>query len=758
MWAIYYKCRATRCPGARRRTQWKSVLYHLRDGRRFPALPDDRAWELVSPLDKHDAAIEPLVEGVVQASENGSAITYLANGAIEANPAGNSNFTQVLSKREAAGWSSIDIAVPHNSETGQSIGAGEEYRLFSGDLSLGLVQPFGETSLSPEATERTIYIRDDRTGNYEPVVSQANVPLGTKFGREFPNGIVFRGATPDLRHIVFSSTVALVPTAGEEGLYEWTGGAIQLVSFLPDGGVASNPELGHENKDVTRAVSRDGSRVVWSEPENETHLYMRDLVNEQTLQLDTVQPGGSGAGEVRPVFQTASSNGSKVFFTDSQQLTAGSDAGFQNPDLYECEVVEIQEKLSCRLKDLTIDLNTGESAGVQGAVLGASEDGSFIYLIATGVLSSTETAVKEKALSGEDNLYVLHEEGGSWTTQFIAVLSPEDVNDWSMELTRHTSEASPSGRYLSFMSERPLTGYENRDASSSEPDEEVFLYDGDSNSLVCVSCNPSGARPNGILDSEEARPLVDRFGIWSGRWLGGSVPGYAPTDPTHGVYQPRYLADNGRVFFDSPDELVARDVNHKEDVYEYEPEGVGSCAGDSETFVVRLHGCVALLSSGVSSEESAFLDAGADGTDVFFLTAEGLVSRDVDGAFDIYDAHECTSASPCFIEPGVAPAACTTAESCRAAPTSQSSIFGPPPSASFTGPGNLGPLPTKPTSKLKPPTRAQLLARALRVCRMKTKKQKHASCEKQARKRYRQSRKANQSFAKTSIQLERRTK
>ena len=43
------------------------------------------------------------------------------------------------------------------------------------------------------------------------------------------------------------------------------------------------------------------------------------------------------------------------------------------------------------------------------------------------------------------------------------------------------------------------------------------------------------------------------------------------------LYQSRYLSNNGRLFFDSADSLVAADVNGKEDVYEFEPAGVGGC-------------------------------------------------------------------------------------------------------------------------------------------------------------------------------------
>ena len=46
------------------------------------------------------------------------------------------------------------------------------------------------------------------------------------------------------------------------------------------------------------------------------------------------------------------------------------------------------------------------------------------------------------------------------------------------------------------------------DAVSGQPDEEVYLYDAVANRLVCVSCNPTGARPVGVLDGDE-RLLVD---------------------------------------------------------------------------------------------------------------------------------------------------------------------------------------------------------------------------------------------------------
>ena len=96
--------------------------------------------------------------------------------------------------------------------------------------------------------------------------------------------------------------------------------------------------------------------------------------------------------------------------------------------------------------------------------------------------------------------------------------------------------------------------------------------------------------------------------------------------------------NNGELFFNSWDSLVPNDGNSTADVYEYEPNGVGGCSSAS--------GCQAMLSSGESHEESAFLDASETGGDVFFLTTQQLVTADVDQSYDVYDAHDC-SESPC---------------------------------------------------------------------------------------------------------------
>lgn len=738
---------------------WLAVLVHCATALSLPAqsiLPDGRVWEMVSAPEKHAGFIRPLViEDDVQASSEGSAFTYLSEQSLLPESQGASIFDQVLARRTSGGWSDEDISTPHNEPPYQGVGQGQEYHLFSPDLSDALVDPFGSfTPLSPEATERTPYLRDNATGSYLPLVTSVNVPPGRKFGGnqgEIKAPVYIVGATPDLSHVVLrTEEVALTEASVTDGLYAWSAGRLQLVSVLPED-EGGEPEEGSFNfgdreKDVSHAISDDGSRIFW-EGEG-THLYVHDTVSEKTFRLDTVQ-SGAGEGLESPSFQAASADGSKVFFTDEQQLTEHS--GAEGRDLYECEVLETAGALSCRLTDLTPSKG-GESAEVirgigRIAVLGASEDGSYVYFVAHGVLAANENeATKEKATPGADNLYVLHNDGTEWATSFIATLSSEEV-ERNIQRTL-TPRVSPSGRYFAFMSENGLTGYDNDDANSGRPDEEVFLYDADATPhLICASCDPTGARPVGQFESGEemALDLVDSPGTWTESWLAANVPTQEDFSVEDGRYQPRYLSDNGRLYFNSIDALVPQADNGQWDVYQYEPAGIGTCTAENETFEEKSAGCVNLISPGSSSRESAFLGASETGGDVFFLTAERLVPQDTDEQLDIYDAHECSPSSPCIVPSAArASATCTEDETCRPGSATEQPVFGAPASATLSGAGNLPPGPPQPVVKPKLLTRVQKLSKALRECSHRPKK-KRPACERQARRTYGPARKAKKS-------------
>jgi hypothetical protein len=729
-------------------------------------LPDGRGYELVSPLDK-GASILPSGHGALavgEASVAGSAVTYAANGPTESNPQGNSNNSQVLSVRGPNGWSSQDIATPHDVATGVGGCAAGGYILFSDDLSFAGLTPCGAfaPSLSDMASEQTSYLRTDFFGGdvgrpcssscYAPLVTgcppvghqcassveeHADVPPGTVFGAGAPP--IVRGATPDMSRVILESRkVALgadpVP-AGLDGLYEWTAGRLTFIGV----GSPNNAQA----RTLFQGVSSDGSRVVFNGVVGGLEeLFVRDVVRGVTVRVDGVESGCGGCVVGGSVFQGVSSDGSRVFFTSEGRLTKGSGASEKHPDLYVCDLVVVGGGVGCRLSDLT------PGGDVSGRVLGLSKDGSWVYFAANGVLAggAVQGDCLSSASSARCNVYVLRSDGVVWgAPRLVAVVSGADHPDWGGQFEQHTSRVSSGGGWLAFQSEVSLTGYDNRDAVSGRLDEEVYLYNGVSGVLVCASCNPTGARPFGVKASTIEEGIAIPRQTWGAQWLGATVPVWNLYEEGLSVYQPRYLSDSGRVFFDSSDGLVPRAVNRMESVYEYEPVGVGGCSsgvagqgvvffgGGAGSFNGAGGGCVGLLSSGGVSGESAFYDASESGGDVFLLTSAKLVGADRDTNLDVYDAHECTIGSPCLPEPSVVPPACDTGDSCKPSPSPQPLIFGAPASSTFSGTGN--PVSNVPAVRKVVLTRAQKLARALSECRRKAGKRR-VVCERQARRAY----------------------
>src|SRR5207237_5209126 len=143
-----------------------------------------------------------------------------------------------------------------------------------------------------------------------------------------------------------------------------------------------------------------------------------------------------------------------------------------------------------------------------------------------------------------------------------------------------------------------------------------------------------------------------------GQTLAGSIPSWTYIADNIALYQSRYLTDQGQLFFNSPDQLVSlpegEQFVNKENVYEYEPSGLGSCTDPA--------GCVGLLTSGTSDRESAFLDASEDGSSAFFITPAQLVASDRDQSLDVYDARICSSGSPCLPGPEAQPRPCESSE------------------------------------------------------------------------------------------------
>jgi hypothetical protein len=220
---------------------------------------------------------------------------------------------------------------------------------------------------------------------------------------------------------------------------------------------------------------------------------------------------------------------------------------------------------------------------------------------------------------------------------------------------------------------------------------EFYVYSADTNHLACVTCNPSGAPAT-------AEPEI---GVRAGTGAAGTS-----THLNHAI-----VDDGSRVFFSTAEALVQSDVNGKVDVYQYDVAD----------------GTVHLISSGRSTSNSYFMDATADGGNVFFLTRDALVGWDTDGSEDLYDARVDGG----FPGPSAPPPACS-GDVC------QGSLSGVPNSITFASntiaaTGNLKPVSNKVVTRL---SNIQKLSKALSACRKKRSKSQRRRCESQARKRY----------------------
>ncbi len=385
----------------------------------------------------------------------------------------------------------------------------------------------------------------------------------------------------------------------------------------------------------------------------------------ETKQLDEKISGAGVGGD--GVFWTASTDGSVVYFTDENRLIAGSKSEKGKPDLYRYEFGS-----PAPLSNLT----KGSVAGDVRGVVGASDDGSYVYFTAGAVLSGEEeNGAGQKAAAGKENLYLHH----AGVTTFIATLDPRDEYVRSEQPRNLSARVSPDGRHLAFLSfaARALAGYDPTVADGGVVGEppvhcewdpvadkfigdptcaQAFVYDADTGALRCASCNPSAARPLG--------PTL--------------LPGWT------NVYEgPRLLSDDGsRVFFETYDQLLPADENLKRDVYGFELPGAGSCSAQSPNFDPASGGCHFLVSSGKDSDESYLVDASGDGRDVFFSTRAQLTGWDTNENFDIYDAREGGG----FPEPPPAPPICV-GEGCKA-PASTPPATPSPATPHIQGPEN----------------------------------------------------------------------
>lgn len=418
-----------------------------------------------------------------------------------------------------------------------------------------------------------------QTTSLEPVV----VPTGS---REVRFQDVFAVSEDETRAVVASSAV-LAPGGklGGSNLYmlDIASGTYETILGLADPTAINN----------WTALQAQGPRVVIGGTPSFSRVYLEN----GSLGPFELVPGTTDTS----LFEWTSSGGLKVVAENTAYGTSSIELSEQRFVSTDGSVVFYRsgQDYSLHAIDNGQDIQISQPFAT---FVGASADGRFVFYLDEGshlsrydLISGNRTLISETAAEdgwgvSEDGSTVYFRAQGPggepdilvWRDGDVHVVAPDSFGTFRRA-------ASPDGRFMAFISRAPLTGYDN------EGVEELYRYDADTRELACASCRTDGGKPLGPVLAGEVQQVFE-------------------------FYLPRIVLDNGEVFFDSPDPLVASDVNSNRDVYSFN--------GRTQT----------LLSSGTGSSDSYFGDASRSGKDVFFTSRDRLVKADTNFDADVYDA------------------------------------------------------------------------------------------------------------------------
>ncbi len=282
-------------------------------------LPDCRAYEMVSPVDKNGGDIAAFLgfggqefagrAAFDQAALDGNKLTYTSGTPFGDTVAGR-NANQYLATRGAGGWSTHSLNAPGGPTVEEpailSFPLDSAFTLFTPDLSEAWVQDARIPPLTADAVEGmpNYYRRNNLTESYEALTNEepAERPSGT-FAYEY----LFwpQGHSSDYSDVLFETKAPMTPDAFPtpskvSQTYASIDGDLHLVSVLPDGSALPVNSGGH-------ALSADGSHAFWSSRGNNLFfsstgvLYLR--LNPDQPQSAQALGRADGTGEL-----TAGSN------------------------------------------------------------------------------------------------------------------------------------------------------------------------------------------------------------------------------------------------------------------------------------------------------------------------------------------------------------------------------------------------------------------------------------------------------------------
>lgn len=686
-------------------------------------LPECRAYEMVSPLEKQgDGAALMIMRNPVAA--DGSTVGFDAgDGFSEPTNFNAANGNGYLTARGAGGWGTPIFAEPPSSliPLDPTTDALPGVALSTPDLSE--IASCGNTGQSAGLTAPAVVC-----ALRLPDGAWIETPAYPTVGGTAIN-VEIEGASSDLSHIVFrdqanAEGAGLLTSDGNGGgTYEVEGlggpaPQLRLVNVNNNGEELGegDPGLGEggaaERLERYHAVSSDGQTIFFSAQQSYVKTLYARLDHRETIDISNPTPSQctrSCGAPANAYFQGAAANGERVYFLTAQQMVnADTD---HTTDLYEYNFgAPAGHRIVQVSGGAAGDPSPGAGAEAQGVVR-VSSDGSHVYFVARGLLTSVPNALGQSAVAGGDNLYGFNAETGE--TKFVAELcsnastsgtvsdaacpatlnggapgsEPPAVNDqslWGLDepVTAdpgRQAQVTPNGRYLVFTTYARLAGKDTDHA------QDVYRYDFQTGEVTLVSHGAPGdaAAGNGELDATIA-PL---YGV------AGALPQEAD-DVNRAISE-----DGATIVFSTAEALQQSDTNAGETPscgLSYEPrEEPTGC----DVYVWH-EGAVHMLSDGQSAPGAdrgvggiyggsggvASPGMSANGSNIFFSTATPLVGQDTDELPDVYDARIDGGF------PAPTPEPSCTGEGCQGTPSTLP-VFEAPSTIAFTGGKNLIPPP-----------------------------------------------------------------
>jgi hypothetical protein len=464
-------------------------------------------------------------------------------------------------------------------------------------------------------------------------------------------------ANPDLSQVVFSTRAVpvLAGASKVEALYELTGAngptpelrALNVndegnaiapcgaLTFLSLGGseTSSNPAR------YVNEISTDGSKVFFEERSAALppggcgspveHLLVR-LGGQTTIDLAAPQPNDECttaaclASTLRgATFQGAAADGSKAFFTSPQQLTDAAHQDVADPGQSPGCASPTEGLNGCNIYQYDFNSPSGhnlsalsalQSAGVNARVrqvVGSAEDGSLVYFIARGLLTSQPNPLGQTADAGAENMYGVDTATGgvsfiaircTGAEQSAAVHEVAECPGAGVDGTNSSHfDLTPDGRYLLFSTYAQLTPDDANRAA------DLYRYDAQTGSLLRISIGHDGEDQNGNGGGQDASAVVNTFLFWMQK---------AASNHSHVISD-----DGSTIVFTTGRPLQAGAESGVTNVYEWR------------------QGWVSLISNGRGGGEELMTPAvSPTGSDIFFGTEQGLIPTDIDDIGDVYDA------------------------------------------------------------------------------------------------------------------------